>query len=176
MSDALEKMVVFRVGDDLFAAGVQSVERVLRHQPARPVPDVPAWIDGVIEYRQRVVPVINLRRRFELPQAEARAETRMLIMHAGAEWIAVTVDSVLEVTTASELTPPPPFFRGLAGEYMRGLVKRGDDLVIVLDVDRLLTSTERLQIGAATGNAAAGDESAAPKRTGKGAPKGAQHG
>ncbi|MBA3889060.1 MAG: chemotaxis protein CheW [Gemmatimonadaceae bacterium] len=151
MTNALEKMVVFRVGEDLFAASVQSVERVLRQQQARPVPDVPAWIDGVIEYRQRVVPVINLRRRFELPEMDARPEMRTLIMHAGDEWIAVTVDAVLEVTGAGEVTPPPPFFRGLAGEYMRGLVKRGDELVIALDVDRLLTATERLQIGAATG-------------------------
>lgn len=150
MSDALEKMVVFRVGDDLFAAGVQSVERVLRHQPARPVPDVPEWIDGVIEYRQRVVPVINLRRRFELPEVAARPETRMLVMQAGGEWIAVTVDAVLEVANAGDVAPPPPFFRGLAGVYMRGLVKRGDDLVIALDVDRLLTTTERLQLHAAT--------------------------
>lgn len=156
MSDALEKMVVFRVGDDLFAAGVQSVERVLRHQPARPVPDVPEWVDGVIEYRQRVVPVINLRRRFELPQVDARPETRILIMHAGSEWIAVTVDAVLEVTSAGEVTPPPPFFRGLAGEYMRGLVKRGDDLVIALDVDRLLTATERLQLHVASGSSGPG--------------------
>lgn len=156
MSDALEKMVVFRVGDDLFAAGVQSVERVLRHQPARPVPDVPEWIDGVIEYRQRVVPVINLRRRFELPEAEARPETRTLIMHAGGEWIAVTVDAVLEVTGAGEVTPPPPFFRGLAGEYMRGLLRRGESLVIALDVERLLTATERLQLQSATGTPSGG--------------------
>lgn len=157
MNDALEKMVVFRVGDDLFAAGVQSVERVLRHQAARPVPDVPAWIDGVIEYRQRVVPVINLRKRFELPPADARPETRTLIMHAGGEWIAVTVDAVLEVMNAGEVASPPPFFRGLAGEYMRGLVKRGNDLVIALDVDRLLTATERLQLQAATGGRGGGE-------------------
>jgi purine-binding chemotaxis protein CheW len=163
MTNALEKIVVFQVGDDLFAAGVQSVERVLRHQPARPVPDVPDWVDGVIEYRDRVVPVINLRRRFELPDAAAGAESRTLVMHANGEWIAVTVDAVLEVSgNTGDFAPPPPFFRGLAGEYLRGLVKRGERLVIVLDVDRLLTATERLRLGAATGGGAgaAGDVSA----------------
>lgn len=156
MSNTVEKIVVFRVGGDLFAAGVQSVERVLRHQPARPVPDLPEWVDGVIEYRDRVVPVINLRRRFELPREEARVETRTLVMHAGGEWIAVTVDEVLEVSASGELAPPPPLFRGLAGEYLRGLVRRGDQLVIVLDVDRLLTTTERLRLGEATGTSARG--------------------
>lgn len=147
MSNAQDKIVVFKVGDDLFAADVRSVERVLRYQAARPIPDVPAWIDGVIEYRQRMVPVINLRRRFELPAEEERPETRTLVMTAGDEWIAVTVDSVLEVAApGGDLQPPPPFFRGLAGEYLRGIVKRGEALVIVLDVDRLLTARERLTL------------------------------
>lgn len=154
MSNAQEKIVVFRVGDDLFAADVQSVERVLRHQVARPIPDVPDWVDGVIEYRDRLVPVINLRRRFELPAEAARPEARTIVMHANAEWIAVTVDAVLEVSgTVADVTPPPPFFRGLAGEYLRGLYRRGDQIVIVLDVDRLLTATERLRLGEATGGA-----------------------
>lgn len=151
MSSGQEKLVVFRVGDDLFAAGVHSVERVLRHQDARPIPDVPEWIDGVIEYRNRVVPVIDLRRRFELPAVEARPETRTVVMNAGSDWIAVTVDAVLEVAAAGgEMTPPPAYFRGLAGEYLEGLVRRGEQLVIVLDVDRILTATERLQLERAT--------------------------
>lgn len=155
MSNVQEKNVVFRVGEDLFAAGVHSVERVLRHQAARPIPDVPEWVDGVIEYRGRVVPLINLRRRFELPEMEARPETRTIVLNAGSEWIAVTVDTVLEVAAASgEVTAPPPFFRGLAGEYLRGLVRRGEQIVLVLDVDRLLTATERLRLERATEAAA----------------------
>lgn len=147
MSKTQEKVVVFRVGEDLFGAGVQSVERVLRHQAARPVPDVPAWVDGVIEYRERMVPVINLRRRFELPEEPARPDTRTLVMNANGSWMAVAVDAVLEVAAPSgETSDPPPFFRGLAGEYLQGLMRRGDQLVILLDVDRLLSATERLRL------------------------------
>lgn len=147
MSKTQEKVVVFRVGDDLFGAGVHAVERVLRHQPARPVPDVPAWVDGVIEYRDRMVPVIDLRRRFELPEEDVRPETRTLVMNANDSWMAVTVDAVLEVAAPSgDMSAPPPFFRGLAGEYLQGLMRRGDQLVIILDVDRLLSATERLRL------------------------------
>lgn len=162
MSNAHEKYVVFRVGDDLFAAGVQSVERVLRHQAARPIPDVPEWIDGVIDYRDRMVPVINLRRRFGLPDEAARPETRTLVMNANQGWIAVTVDAVLEVSAGSgEVTAPPAFFRGLAGEYLQGLMRRGEQVVIVLDVDRLLSATEQLHLDRATG---AADPAAAAAR------------
>ena len=140
------QIVTFRVGDDLFAADVQSVERVLRHVAPRGIPNVPHWIEGVIDYRGRVVPVIDLRKRFELPKREAAAETRILVFNSGGEWIAAVVDAVLEVAavTDAELAPPPPLFRGLAGEYLRGIARRNGRLVIFLDVARLLSTTERL--------------------------------
>src|SRR6476619_2616082 len=69
-STTVSKIVTFRLGDDLFAADIYSVERVLRYQQTTPVPNVPDWIDGVIDYQGRVVPLINLRNRFELPSAE----------------------------------------------------------------------------------------------------------
>jgi purine-binding chemotaxis protein CheW len=148
MSGQTGKIVIFRLGADLFAAGVQSVERVLRYQRARPLPDVPPWVDGVIEYRANVIPQLDLRRRFELPNAEAGATTRVLVLNAGGGWVAVVVDAVLEVAAydASQLSSPPALFRGLAGEYLDGLVRHGERLVVLLDVERLLSATERLQL------------------------------
>ena len=146
------KIVTFRLGDDLFAADIYSVERVLRFQPPTPVPNVPAWIDGVIDYQGRVVPLINLRNRFELPAAPPGPETRILICNAGGEWIGGVVDAVLDVAPleAGKLAPPPPMFRGLAGEYLMGIVRRGERLVVFLDVSRLLSTGERLVLEGAT--------------------------
>jgi purine-binding chemotaxis protein CheW len=148
----ISKIVTFRLGDDLFAADIYSVERVLRFQPPTPVPNVPDWIDGVIDYQGRVVPLINLRNRFELPVAEPGPETRILIFNAGGEWIGGVVDAVLDVAPldAGKLAPPPPMFRGLAGEYLLGIVRRGERLVVFLDVARLLSTGERLVLEQAT--------------------------
>ena len=148
----ISKIVTFRLGDDLFAADIYSVERVLRFQPPTPVPNVPDWIDGVIDYQGRVVPLINLRNRFELPVAEPGPETRILIFNAGGEWIGGVVDAVLDVAPldAGKLAPPPPMFRGLAGEYLLGIVRRADRLVVFLDVTRLLSTGERLVLERAT--------------------------
>ena len=142
----LSQIVTFRLGDDLFAADIFAVERVLRWQEPTPIPNVPAWIEGVLEYQGRVVPVINLRRRFEMVPAPVQNDTRILIFNAGGEWIAATVDAVLEVSALdpARLAPPPPLFRGLAGEYLRGIVRREKRLVIFLDVTRLLSTNERL--------------------------------
>ncbi len=152
----ISKIVTFRLGDDLFAADIYSVERVLRFQPPTPVPNVPAWIDGVIDYQGRVVPLINLRNRFELPVVPPGPDTRILIFNASGEWIGGVVDAVLDVAPldAGKLAPPPPLFRGLAGEYLLGIVRRGDRLVVFLDVARLLSTGERLVLEQAAADAA----------------------
>jgi purine-binding chemotaxis protein CheW len=140
------RLVTFRLGDDLFAAPIEAVERVLRYQLPRTVPNLPPWIGGVIEYGERIVPVIDLRRRFELPPMAMTGSMRLLVLNTDGEWCAVLVDAVLDVRTvhAAELVPPPPLFRGLSAEYLRGVIRRDDRLVIVLDSERLLTASERL--------------------------------
>ena len=157
MNTEATKLVNFRLGDDLFAADIFAVERVLRYQAPRTLPDVPTWIEGVIEYQNRVIPVVNLRRRFELAHREPTSETRIVVLNARGDWIGVVVDSVVEVSTveAASISTAPTFFRGMAGEYLKGIVRRGEGqrLVIVLDVEQLLSSTERiaLQLGSARG-------------------------
>ena len=162
MNAEATKLVTFRLADDLFAADIFAVERVLRYQAPRALPDVPPWIEGVIEYQQRVIPVVNLRRRFELPERAPAPETRIVVLNARSEWIGIVVDSVVEVSTveAGMIAAAPSFFRGLAGEYLKGIVRRaeGARLVIVLDVEQLLSATERiaLQLGSARGTPIAG--------------------
>ena len=140
------QLVVFRVGDDRFAADIFAVERVLRFTAPRPIPNVPAWLEGVIDYGGRVVPVIDLRMRFELPAAPSRESARILVVVAGDDWIAAIVDGVDEVitVTAAQLEPPPPLFNGLAKQYLRALVRRGDHVIVALDVAQLLTAREHV--------------------------------
>jgi purine-binding chemotaxis protein CheW len=148
MSIQANKLVTFRLGEDYFAADIFSVERVLRYAVPTSVPDMPAYIEGVIDYQGRVVPIVNLRLRFELPKLDAVPETRTLVLNVGGEWVGVVVDTVTEVASfdPAALSPPPKMFRGLAGDYLKGIIRRGERLVIFLDVDQLLSSTERIAL------------------------------
>ena len=148
----VSQIVTFRLGDELFAADIFSVERVLRYTPPTPVPNVPAWIDGVIDYQGRVVPVIDLRKRFELPEAPVPADGRILVLTVDGEWVAVTVDGVLDVSLLdpSRLALPPALFRGLAAGYLRGVVRRDERLVVFLDVARLFATDERIVLERST--------------------------
>jgi purine-binding chemotaxis protein CheW len=148
MSTRADKLVTFRLGEDLFAADIYSVERVLRYAAPTPVPDMPPYIEGVMDYQGRVVPIVNLRLRFELPAAPVVSETRTLVLNVAGEWIGVVVDAVTEVASydPDALSAPPKLFRGLSAEYLKGIVRRGDRLVIFLDVDHLLASSERIAL------------------------------
>ncbi|HET7621083.1 MAG TPA: chemotaxis protein CheW [Gemmatimonadaceae bacterium] len=170
------QVVTFRVGKDEFAADIMAVERVLRYVEPTAVPHLPEWVEGVIEYEGRVIPVIDLARRFEIGRrdgggvgSDGGATTRRVIVFAvGEEWIGAVVDSVLEVVVIPEerISPPPAIFRGLSAEYLRGLVRRAEAkrggaaapegaLLIFLEVERLLSATERLVLQRAMADGAA---------------------
>jgi purine-binding chemotaxis protein CheW len=154
------QLVTFRVGDDLFAADIFSVERVLRFSTPRPIPNVPAWLEGVIDYGGRVVPVVDLRARFELGAATGRDSARILVVVAGEDWIGAIVDGVDEVltVTSDQLSPPPALFKGLARQYLRALVRgktEEEPVIVVLDVAHLLTARERIVLEQAVAGAKA---------------------
>jgi len=151
MTAAAQQVVTFRLGDDRFAADVAAVERVLRYQEPTALPHLPAWMDGVIDYHRRVVPVVDLRSRFGLPRQEARPESRIILFAVGEEWVGVIVDAVLEVVAipGGEISEPPKMFRGLKAQYLRGLIRREDGLVVFLDVPHLLSASEQLELKAA---------------------------
>lgn len=160
MKTDVVKLVTFQLGLDLFAADVLSVDRVLRYTPPNAVPDVPAWIEGVVEHRGVVIPVVDLRRRVELSDDSITPETRMLVFNSRDGYVGAIVDMVHEVSAvpAANISPPPPLFRGLAAEFVRGIAKVHDQLVVILDVDRVLSSTDRIKFDqsalAAEGNGA----------------------
>jgi purine-binding chemotaxis protein CheW len=142
------QVVTFRLGEDRFAVDIQVVERVLRYQEPTAVPKLPDWVEGVLHYQSRVIPVLDLRSRFTLERIPPRTETRILVLSAGEHWLGVVVDAVLGVESLApeQLSPPPALFRGLAAEYLRGIARHDENLLMVLDTDRLLTSTERLAL------------------------------
>jgi purine-binding chemotaxis protein CheW len=121
---------------------------VLRYQAPRAIPSVPDWVEGVFEYGGRIVPVIDFRRRFGAPVEAPSAQTRLLVLSREDEWMAAIVDQVLDVRPVepNDLSPPPPLVRGLAGAYLRGVMRRDGGLVLVLDIDRILGTTETLAL------------------------------
>ena len=159
MRSDMMKLVIFELGGDLFAADVLAVDRVLRYVAPSPVPDVPSWVEGVIEHRGGVIPVIDLRRRIGAAETAIGSGTRTIVLNTSAGYVAGVVDAVKEVAVlpTGAVTAPPPLFRGMSSEAIRGIAKVGERLVVVLDVERVMATADRVLAERAAAAAGADD-------------------
>jgi purine-binding chemotaxis protein CheW len=141
------QLVTFRVGRQEFAFDILQVERILRYSAPSPLPKAPGFLEGVMPYGESAVPVIDLRKRFEL-EAVIREETRLMVLELDGQRIAVLVDEVLEVlrVDSTAIAAPSPIVSGLAAVYIAGIVTRPGRTVIVLNARKLLSSSERLAL------------------------------
>ena len=141
-------IVVFRMGGEEFGTEISNVVEVLEYREPVRVPKAPDFLEGVIYVRDSMMPVIDLRKRMEIETMPPTSDTRFLVVLIDEERVALLVDAVVEVAhlRGEELADPPPFFRGVAGEYLHGLGKLRDRMVIVLKVERILSSQERIAL------------------------------
>jgi purine-binding chemotaxis protein CheW len=144
------QLVVFRVADQEFACEILQVERVLRYEKPAPVPKAPDFLEGVVPYAGGVVPVVDLRKRLELP-APIGPDVRLLLLRLDTERVGMLVDEVREILRVDSrvIAAPPPLVRGLAAAYVLGMLAHNDRTIVVLNAARLLSSTERLALQAA---------------------------
>jgi len=142
------QVVVFRVGGQEFAFNVFHVQRILRWEQPAPLPRAPAFLEGILQVQGAVVPVIDLRKRFELSDAKIREETRLMVIESEDVRVAVIVDAVLEVrrVATDAVTPPPAVVRGLAAEYIQGIIAVPARTIVLLQTAKLLTSSERIAL------------------------------
>ncbi len=143
------QIVSFRVGRQEFAFDILQIQRIIRYEPPAPLPQAPAFLEGVVQYAGGAVAVVDLRKRFEL-DAPVREETRMMIVDLGDQRVGVIVDEVREVlrVDSTAIAAPAPIVSGLAAAYIAGIVTRPGRTIIILNARKLLTSVERIALRA----------------------------
>jgi purine-binding chemotaxis protein CheW len=144
----LIQLVTFSIGEEEFGVDILKVQEIIRTMEITRVPRAPEFVEGVINLRGKVIPIIDLRRRFGLPTRDHDQHTRIIVIEISNMIVGFVVDSVSEVLRIPEGTvePPPPVVSGLESEYISGVGKLEDRLLILLDLDRLLSSDEQEQL------------------------------
>jgi len=163
------QLVTFRVGGEEFGLDVFQVHEILRYTEPTPMPKAPAFVEGVLDVRGTLVPVVDLRKRFELHEVPYDDDTRIILVDFQGERLGLIVDEVSEVLRVPEtsVAPAPSYVRGLAAEFIRGIVRLESRLVVLLDLERILSSQERMQL-VFSGLSGGGDpEPAAAGKAGK---------
>lgn len=149
-SDVREIQVAcFRLQDDLYAIDIMRIKEIIRPQKLTPLPQAPSFIEGIINLRGTVIPVVDLRKRFDMPPREINISTRLLIVRLSGQTLGLVVDDVTEVITVpvTDIKPPPAVSDGAISHHLLGVCLAGDNMVMLLDIDQLLTIKEVSALG-----------------------------
>ncbi|MBI5655733.1 MAG: chemotaxis protein CheW [Geobacter sp.] len=143
------QVACFRLGEDLYAIDIMRIKEIIRPLKLTSLPKFPAFMEGIINLRGTVIPVVDLRRRFDLPDVEDTSSTRLLIVSLAGQVLALVVDEVTEVVTVpvKDIKPPPHLGEGIDAEYLIGVCLVKQDLIMLLNIDSLLSSQEAHELG-----------------------------
>ncbi len=142
------KVVVFRLKDEEYGVEVDQVKSIERMESITRVPNTPSFVKGVINLRGVVIPVINLRSRFQMEEEEYTDSTRIVIVHVNEMEVGLIVDAALDVLDVplDAIEPPPEVVGGVEAAYLRGMAKLEDRLLVLLNLDRVLSPEELKQV------------------------------
>jgi len=147
-SDELLQLVSFKIGDEEFGVDILKVQEINRMLEVTRVPNAPECVDGVINLRGKVIPIISLRRRFRLERKENDKNTRIVVVELDGKVVGFVVDAVSEVLRIprSVTEPPPSVVSGIEAEYIRAVGKLEDRLLILLDLEKVMTVSEKAKL------------------------------
>ncbi len=143
------QLVVFRIGDEEFGVAIAKVQEIIPMTSITQIPRSPDFVKGVLDLRGVVIPVVDLRERFDLPAAEGSAQERIIVVEMADQIVGCIVDQVSEVLTlpAGSVEPPPPAVTSMDSEYLWGVGRFGDRLLLLLDLDKVLSTQEQEALG-----------------------------
>jgi purine-binding chemotaxis protein CheW len=138
------QLVGFRLDNEDYAIAITKIQEIILMKPITRIPQVPDFIEGLINLRGSVIPIVNLRKRFGLPPREIDDETRTIVVNVHEKTVGCVVDAVTQVMRINrdQIQPPPLGVMAVNHQYLAGLAKLDDRLMIILDIDKLFQAEE----------------------------------
>ena len=143
-----KQLVVFELAREFYGIDIAVVESIIKMQAINQLPQAPAYVKGVTNLRGSVLPVIDLRKRFDLPQLEETKKTRVIIVSMGPIKVGVIVDGVSEVLRVPDelIEPLPPMASSVNSAFLKGIVRLEARLIILLELGKVLDLSEQQQL------------------------------
>lgn len=150
VGDELLQLVSFNIGDEEFGVDILKVQEINRMVEITKVPQTPNYVEGVINLRGKVIPIVDLRKRFNLEVKKYDKNTRIVVVDIEGAIIGMVVDSVSEVLRlpSDTIEPPPEIVTGVNSEYIKGVAKLEDRLLIFLDLSKVVDIGMIAELGA----------------------------
>ena len=133
------QLVGFRLDNEDYAIAITKIQEIILMKPITRIPQVPDFIEGLINLRGSVIPIVNLRKRFGLPSREVDDETRTIVVNIQDKTVGCIVDAVTQVMRINrdQIQPPPLSVLAVAHQYISGLARLDERLLIILEIERL---------------------------------------
>ena len=140
-----QQLVVFMLNEESYGVDVSAVREIIRLQEITRVPRTPEFVEGVINLRGRIIPVVDLRKRFGFAAAEQTQESRIVVVDTVGQDVGMVVDAVTEVLriTGIAVEPPSSVMTQANADYLRGIVQLQERLIILLELGRVLSVAEQ---------------------------------
>jgi purine-binding chemotaxis protein CheW len=135
----VSQFVGFRLDNEDYAIAITKIQEIILMKPITRIPQVPDFIEGLINLRGSVIPIVNLRKRFGLPAHDVDDETRTIVVNIHEKTVGCVVDAVTKVMRINrdQIQPPPLTVLSTAHQFIAGLAQLDDRLMIILDIDKL---------------------------------------
>jgi purine-binding chemotaxis protein CheW len=148
MKNQVIKILIFSINNEFYATNIVEVERILEYEKSTKIPDSPEFVEGVINYEDKILPVITLSKRFNLPSTEVQNESKIIVTKQKDSKIGIIVDFVSEVkdVLAQDIENSPEIVGGISKRYIKGLIKFDGKIIIYLNMSTILTEDEKIQI------------------------------
>jgi len=149
------QLVTFRLGEELYGVDIMDVKEIVRVQNVRPIPNAPYYVEGIINLRAEIIPIINLHKRFHIQKQYVSGEDDteddggFIILNIEGNKIGIIIDHVARVIPVDkgDIKPPPQMFSGIGTEYIEGVVRQQDDsYLIILDIRKIFSAGELQKI------------------------------
>lgn len=145
-----QQVVVFQLAGESYGVDIARVQEIKAMSPITAVPRAPEFVEGVINLRGQITPVVNLHTRFGLEGREHTKETRIIVVNMDGDWVGLIVDSVSEVVrlAGDSIESPSDLVATVDSDFVRGIAKVNEErLIILLDLERMLRATRDLALG-----------------------------
>lgn len=144
----LLQLVSFMIGEEEFGVDILVVQEIIRMLQVTKVPNAPDFVDGVINLRGRIIPVIDLRCKLGMPRKERDKDTRIVVVEVAGKTVGFIVDAVTEVLRIpSNITEAPPeIVAGVNSEFIKAVGKLEDRLLILIDIEKVLSASEHQEL------------------------------
>lgn len=139
-----KKVVVFKMNGEELAADIMQVERILGFVEPTKIPEAPVYIKGVIKYQEKILPIMNLKKRFGLGDMEDNPENKIIVVRHEQNTIGIVVDAVTEVIDIkdSDIEAAPEIIKGISNKYILGIIKNNNRIITLVDTQKLFTKAE----------------------------------